>query len=171
MVRDDFWLAVSRFMQGLEIPVFDGENIRLVDLFDPRHAGKVLAAFGRAFGALPAGGLSREQDAFLAEAVAGLAVDGKVISVRWPCLRKWLKASPGRSQHSKMLEARLVLASPSWKRRSRPAPPPPSSPPSEGGSGGTQSPAARERDRHQGPHAIAARAAGRVALREPCEGF
>jgi hypothetical protein len=51
LVRDDFWLAVSRFMQALEIRVLEGENSRLVDLFDPRHAKKVLTAFGRAFGA------------------------------------------------------------------------------------------------------------------------
>jgi formylglycine-generating enzyme required for sulfatase activity len=53
MVRDDFWLAVSRFMQALEIRILEGSNSRLVDLFDPRHARKVLTAFGRAFGALP----------------------------------------------------------------------------------------------------------------------
>ena len=46
MVRDDFWLAVSRFMQALEERVAEGENARLVDLFDQRHARKVLAAFG-----------------------------------------------------------------------------------------------------------------------------
>ncbi len=94
MVRDDFWLAVSRFMQGLEIRVFDGENTRLVDLFDPRHACNVLAAFGRAFGALSAGGLSREQDAFLAEAVAGLAVDGKIVSVRLALFAEMVKGKP-----------------------------------------------------------------------------
>jgi serine/threonine protein kinase/formylglycine-generating enzyme required for sulfatase activity len=41
MVRDDFWLAVSRLMQALEIRIIEGENARLVDLFDPRHARKV----------------------------------------------------------------------------------------------------------------------------------
>src|SRR5262249_18062242 len=42
MVRDDFWLAVSRFMLALEILVVEGENSGLVDLFDLRHAKKVL---------------------------------------------------------------------------------------------------------------------------------
>ncbi len=50
MVRDDFWLALSRFMQGLEVRVVEGENSRLADLFDKRHARKVLAALGVAFG-------------------------------------------------------------------------------------------------------------------------
>ncbi|MCY2947863.1 MAG: SUMF1/EgtB/PvdO family nonheme iron enzyme, partial [Planctomycetota bacterium] len=54
MVRDDFWLAVSRFMQSLEVPLVEGGNARLVDLFDQGHARKVLAAFGRAYGAIPA---------------------------------------------------------------------------------------------------------------------
>src|SRR5262249_20879882 len=82
MVRDDFWLAVSRFMQALEVRIVEGENSRLVDLFDPRHARKVLTAFGRAFGALPEKGLTKEQDAFLGRAVAGFSQDGTVISVR-----------------------------------------------------------------------------------------
>ncbi len=53
LVRDDFWLAVSRFMRDLEIPLVEGRNIGLVDLFDPAHARPVLAEFGRAFGCLP----------------------------------------------------------------------------------------------------------------------
>src|SRR5262249_26140336 len=82
MVRDDFWLAVSRFMLALEIRVVEGETARLVALFDPRHATKVLTAFGRAFEALPEKELTKEQNTFLKQAVAGLAEDGKVISVR-----------------------------------------------------------------------------------------
>ncbi len=96
MVRDDFWLAVSRFMQALEIRVLEGENSRLVDLFDPRHAKKVLAAFGRAFGALPEPGKepTRDQEAFLDQAVAGLAQDGKVISVRLALFAEMVKGKP-----------------------------------------------------------------------------
>jgi serine/threonine protein kinase/formylglycine-generating enzyme required for sulfatase activity len=90
MVRDDFWLAVSRFMQALEI-VPDGKNSRLVDLFDLRHARKVLMAFGRAFGALPEKELTKEQNAFLDQAGAGLAEDGKVISVRLALFAEMMK--------------------------------------------------------------------------------
>src|SRR5262249_24279595 len=53
MVRDDFWMAATRFMQALEIDLTPGRNVAAVDLFDLRHATKVLSAFGRAFGALP----------------------------------------------------------------------------------------------------------------------
>src|SRR5207244_1344649 len=73
LVRDDFWLAVSRFMRDLEVDLVPGRNVALVDLFDPDHARKVLAAFGRAFGKLPerTGETSREQREFLNQAVAG----------------------------------------------------------------------------------------------------
>jgi serine/threonine protein kinase/formylglycine-generating enzyme required for sulfatase activity len=91
MVRDDFWLAVSRFMQALEIRVVEGDNSRLVDLFDSRHARKVLIAFGRAFGALPEKKLGNDQNVFLDQAVAGLAEDGKIISVRLALFAEMVK--------------------------------------------------------------------------------
>ena len=94
MVRDDFWLAVSRFMQALEERVAEGENARLVDLFDQRHARKVLAAFGAAYGALPETERTKEQDAFLAQAVAGLAQDGKVVPVRLALFAEMFKGKP-----------------------------------------------------------------------------
>jgi serine/threonine protein kinase len=96
MVRDDFWLAVSRFMGGLDIELLQGRNMALVDLFDPLHARKVLAAFGRAYGRLPdnRGSLDKEQDAFLDQAVAGLSQDGKVISVRLALFADMVKGRP-----------------------------------------------------------------------------
>ncbi|MBC7820648.1 MAG: protein kinase, partial [Planctomycetaceae bacterium] len=50
LVRDDFWLAISRFLQELEVRLVEGENCAMADLFDPPHARKVLDAFGVAFG-------------------------------------------------------------------------------------------------------------------------
>jgi formylglycine-generating enzyme required for sulfatase activity len=97
MVRDDFWLAVSRFMQALEVPVVEGANSRLVDLFDLRHTKKVLTAFGRAFGALPERELTQEQDTFIDQAVAGLAQEGKVISVRLALFAEMVKGKPWTS--------------------------------------------------------------------------
>jgi serine/threonine protein kinase/formylglycine-generating enzyme required for sulfatase activity len=93
LVRDDFWLAVSRFMQALEIRVLEGENSRLVDLFDLLHARKVLAGFGRAYGRLPhnPGQCRKEQEVFLDQAVAGLAQDGKVIPVRLALFAEMVK--------------------------------------------------------------------------------
>jgi serine/threonine protein kinase/formylglycine-generating enzyme required for sulfatase activity len=93
MVRDDFWLAVSRFMRELEVRLVEGHNSAMADLFDVSHARKVLQAFGRAFGILPENprSLSREQDAFLDQAVAGLAQEGKVISVRLSLFAEMMK--------------------------------------------------------------------------------
>jgi formylglycine-generating enzyme required for sulfatase activity len=94
MVRDDFWLAVSRFMQALEVRLVEAENSRLVDLFGPKHARRVLMAFGRAFGDLPEKELSKEQQAFLETAVAGLAEGGKIISVRLALFAEMVKGKP-----------------------------------------------------------------------------
>ncbi len=96
MVRDDFWLAASRFMRDLEIRLLEGENSALVDLFDPRHAKKVLAAIGRAYGALPesGGGLTSDQVSFLDHSISGLVQDGKVISVRLALFAEMVKGKP-----------------------------------------------------------------------------
>jgi serine/threonine protein kinase/formylglycine-generating enzyme required for sulfatase activity len=93
MVRDDFWMAVIRFMRELEIRFLDGHNSAAVDLFDLDHARKVLAAFGRAFGKLADnfGDIDREQKEFVKQAVAGLAQEGKVISVRLALFAEMMK--------------------------------------------------------------------------------
>jgi hypothetical protein len=79
LVRDDFWMTATRFMRDLEIDMVPDRNVAAVDLFDPKHARKVLAAYGRAYQALPAGSgeLTKEQKTFLDQAVAGLAQDGR----------------------------------------------------------------------------------------------
>jgi hypothetical protein len=96
MVRDDFWLAVSRFLGDLEIELIQGTNTALVDLFDPRHARKVLAAFGTAYGVLPErpGDVSRDEHAFLDRAIGELAQDGKVVSVRLALFAEMVKGKP-----------------------------------------------------------------------------
>jgi formylglycine-generating enzyme required for sulfatase activity len=94
MVRDDFWMAISRFMHDLEVPLREGENSAAVDRFSRRHARKVLAAFGQAFGALPeqCGDLTPEQGQFLDRAVAELAQEEKVIPVRLTLFAEMIKA-------------------------------------------------------------------------------
>jgi serine/threonine protein kinase/formylglycine-generating enzyme required for sulfatase activity len=91
MVRDDFWMPVTRFLRDLEVRLVEGHNSLAVDLFDLRHARKVLAAFGRAFGALPEGPPGAEQERFLDQAVAGLAREEKVISVRLALFAEMVK--------------------------------------------------------------------------------
>jgi hypothetical protein len=96
LVRDDFWLAVSRFCKALEIRLLEGQNSALVDLFDTDHAGKVLAAYGRAFGKLPAGpgGTAEGNSKFLEQAVRGLSQDGKVVCVRLALFAEMMKGKP-----------------------------------------------------------------------------
>ena len=38
MVRDDFWMAATRFMRELEVRLVEGQNSAAVDLFPVRHA-------------------------------------------------------------------------------------------------------------------------------------
>ena len=96
MVRDDFWMAATRFMRSLEIRLVEGENSNAVDLFPLRHAEKVLAAFGRAFGNLPEGPekATKDQKSFLEKAVQDLAEDGKVVCVRLALFAEMLKGKP-----------------------------------------------------------------------------
>jgi formylglycine-generating enzyme required for sulfatase activity len=96
MVRDDFWLALSRFMEDLDLRLVVGENAALIDLFDLIHARKVLVEFGRAFGRLPndVRSLSKEQETFLKKVVDGLAQDGRVIPVRLALFAEMIKGRP-----------------------------------------------------------------------------
>jgi serine/threonine protein kinase/formylglycine-generating enzyme required for sulfatase activity len=96
LVRDDFWLAVTRFFTELEIDLLQGQNTTPADLFDLDHAGNVLAAFGRAFGRLPENPreMSKDQREFLKRAVSELAQDGKVICVRLALFADMMKGRP-----------------------------------------------------------------------------
>jgi len=96
MVRDDFWMAATRFMRELEIDLVPDQNIAAVDLFDPQHARKVLGAFGTAYGKLPERerDWARDQHAFLDQAISELAQDGKVISVRLALFAEMVKGKP-----------------------------------------------------------------------------
>jgi serine/threonine protein kinase len=96
MVRDDFWVGISRLFQMLEVPLVEGQNSRLVDLFDLRHARQVLELFGRAYKCLPQRhrDTSAEQHAFLEQALAGLSEQGKVISVRLSLFADMMKSRP-----------------------------------------------------------------------------
>ncbi|MEM1227654.1 MAG: protein kinase [Planctomycetota bacterium] len=96
MVRDDFWLAVSRFLRALEVRLSEGHNVALADVFDLDHARKVLAAFGRAHGRLPESisDVSKEQKQFLKRSVEGLAEEGHVICVRLALFAEMMKGKP-----------------------------------------------------------------------------
>ncbi len=96
LVRDDFWMAATRFMRDLDIRLVEGQNSAAVDLFDTFHARGVLAAFGRAYKVLPerASELTPEQRAFLEQSVEGLAQDGKVVPIRLALFAEMVKGRP-----------------------------------------------------------------------------
>jgi formylglycine-generating enzyme required for sulfatase activity len=93
MVRDDFWMALTRFLDELGVELVQGQNAAAVDLFDLIHARKVLVAFGRAFGRLPeaSDSLTADQSAFLEQAIGWLAQDGRVISIRLALFAEMVK--------------------------------------------------------------------------------
>lgn len=99
LIRDDFWMSVTQFMNELEIPIQEGWNAASVSLFDKPHAIRVLHELGVAFGKLPEGRLSGPQEHFLKAAVSELAENDQVISVQLAVFaemmrnRKWLPDS------------------------------------------------------------------------------
>jgi formylglycine-generating enzyme required for sulfatase activity/tetratricopeptide (TPR) repeat protein len=96
LVRDDFWTSAAAFMRDLEVALIEGHNMAAVDRFDLRHTRKVLSAFGQAHGSLPGrvDDFTRDQNAFLDQAVQGLAQDGKVIPVRLALFVETMKGRP-----------------------------------------------------------------------------
>jgi serine/threonine protein kinase/formylglycine-generating enzyme required for sulfatase activity len=94
MVREDFWISVSRFFKEMDIRLFEGENSTLVDLFDMEHAAKVLGLFGKAYGKLPDSSKTwtADQNEFVRQATQGLSQDRKVISVRVSILADMMKS-------------------------------------------------------------------------------
>jgi len=93
LVRDDFWLATTRFLQALEVRLVEGENVGLVDLFGRRHAAGVLTDFGRALGCLPEdlSQLTEGQEAFIDRSVDALAIDEKVVPLRLSLFAEMVK--------------------------------------------------------------------------------
>ena len=83
MIRDDFWLGTNRLMKDIGVRISEGENAALVDLFDMRHARKVLGLFADAYGVWENSPVEpTERAQFLDDAVSGLVQDDRVICVR-----------------------------------------------------------------------------------------
>jgi serine/threonine protein kinase/formylglycine-generating enzyme required for sulfatase activity len=93
MVREDFWISVSRFLREVDVPILERENSAMVDLFDLDHAAKVLGLFGKAYGKLPDStkDWNQDQNEFVRQAIQGLSHDEKVISVRIALLADMMK--------------------------------------------------------------------------------
>ena len=86
LVRDDFWIGLTRFTEAIEMNLLVGQNSQDIDLFDKKHARNVLVKLGQAYNRLPHGkqfeSLSKNEKAFIKEAVEQLSDGNQVICVR-----------------------------------------------------------------------------------------
>ncbi|MCA9128478.1 MAG: protein kinase [Planctomycetales bacterium] len=94
LLRDDYWMPLTRFMAQLEIPLLENRNTAVIDLFDEAHAQRVLSEFGRAYGRLGDGEFSNSDEKFLALAISELQTDGRVICVRLSLFAEMMKGKP-----------------------------------------------------------------------------
>ena len=96
LVRDDFWMALSRFVDALETDLHEGQNYQDFDLFDLDHAKNVLTKLGRAYNRLPdeTQQLSKVQEDFLDEAIEQMSVGRYVICVRLTLFAEMFKSRP-----------------------------------------------------------------------------
>ena len=96
LVRDDYSMALHRFMAAIGVRQNQDQNFAVVDLFDLQHARKVLIAFGRGYGMLPDDPkeMTCAQNEFLDRTIEGLSQEGRVISVRLALFAEMLKGKP-----------------------------------------------------------------------------
>ena len=92
-IRDDFWMAVTHVMDDLEVTLVPGENLAVIDLFNIRHARRVLTAIGQAYGVLSMipDEITSEQKAFIEKAIANLARNQQVIPVQLTLFAEMVK--------------------------------------------------------------------------------
>src|SRR5271166_5088140 len=96
LIRDDFSMALYRFMDIIGVKLDQNRNLSVVDRFDLQHARKVLIAFGRGYGMLPDDPkeMTGAQNEFLNRTIKGLSQEGRVISVRLALFAEMLKGKP-----------------------------------------------------------------------------
>lgn len=83
LIRDDFWMSASQFMNRLDLRVQEGVNALGIPLFDRRHARKVLSGYGRAIQALPPHDqpLDASQKKFVEASIDQIADNGQVVPI------------------------------------------------------------------------------------------
>ena len=93
LVRDDFMLGISSFMDRLEELLLQNHNFATMEPFGVAHAKRVLAAFGRAYGTLR-DTITSDQETFLKDATEELARVGKLAPVQIALLSEMIKDKP-----------------------------------------------------------------------------
>jgi serine/threonine protein kinase/formylglycine-generating enzyme required for sulfatase activity/SpoVK/Ycf46/Vps4 family AAA+-type ATPase len=103
LVRDDFWLAITRCFDALEIPLSKRSNLSAIDLFDRDHARTVLTLFA---GGPHSASENRDRDSdelerFIDGAIDLLSEGGRVSCVRLAILADLMR---GKEWHPRTLK-------------------------------------------------------------------
>lgn len=93
VVRDDFTIPTTRFLEELEEPLLQNRNFAAIDRFSPQHAAKVLEAFGRAYRIWDDQPRS-ENRRFIDLAIQELTRSGALIPVQLAALAEIIKDQP-----------------------------------------------------------------------------
>ena len=106
LVREEYWSAISRLADVLNVRFVPGENDAFVDLFKPEHAKNVFALFGRALGRLPhePEPLSKEQKRFVDQVIGDMAAEDRkrrIVSVRLAMYAQLVEDQPWTPQTAK----------------------------------------------------------------------
>lgn len=95
LCRDDFLTHLTRFTYGLGVDVREGENAQAIDLFERKHARKILLKYGQAFGQLPDDTeLTPAHEEFLQVVFAELATADYVVCVRLVMFAELFRGRP-----------------------------------------------------------------------------
>ena len=94
LVRDDYWMGITRFLRELEIEFDERTNCAAVDLFDKQHASKVLTQFGIAYGRLSSDGEDPEETRFIEQAVDELAYGETIFPLHLALFADMMKSRP-----------------------------------------------------------------------------
>ena len=78
----------------MEIDLVEGHNARLIDLFDKRHARRVLTKFGQGYGCVNTEKPTAQEVEFIDAAVDQLAENDRVISVRLALFAEMFRDKP-----------------------------------------------------------------------------
>ncbi|MDP1563549.1 MAG: serine/threonine-protein kinase [Pirellulaceae bacterium] len=105
LCRDDFFMHLSRFTDRLGMDLREGDNAQAIDLFNRKHARKVLIKYGQAYSQLPdqAAEITPEQDEFLKAVITELATADYVVCVRLSLFAEMFRDRPWTSSELRVV--------------------------------------------------------------------
>ncbi|MBL8892200.1 MAG: protein kinase [Planctomycetaceae bacterium] len=95
LCRDDFLTHLTRFTYGLGFDLREGENAQAIDLFERKHARRILVKYGQAFGQLPDDAeLTPAHEEFFRVVFSELATADYVVCVRLVMFAELFRGRP-----------------------------------------------------------------------------